>query len=93
MGHLAAHRVEVLNSDGGAARTSIRPQVALVAVLCELLNELLFGFINFTLVNGDGLFVQLTPSNSSLDYLSYCRLFCRLLLLLVNILCWWITNW
>ena len=92
LSHLAAYGAEVLNRDGGAARTQIRPQVTLAAVLCELLDQSLFGFVKLTLINGDGLFLQLAPSNSSLHYLGSCRLLQRLFLFLVIVLGWWIQN-
>ena len=93
LSHLATHRAEVLDCDGGAAWTSIRPQVTLAAILCKVLDELLFSFVKLTLINGDGLSIQLTPSNSRLHYLCCCRLLHWLLLLLITIiLCWWIIN-
>ena len=71
LSHLAAHRPEVLNSDGGAARTSVWPQVTPAAVLYKPLDWLLFSFIHLTLINGDHLLIQLALSNCRQD-LSRC---------------------
>ena len=92
LSHLAAHRVKVLNSDGGAARTLLGPKVTLAAVVYKLLNETLFSFIKFTLIYGDSLLIKPALSNSSLHDLCCCRL-CLWLLLLLIILCWWIIIW
>ena len=72
LSHLAAHRPEVLNSDGGAARTSVWPQVTPAAVLYKPLDWLLFSFIHLTLISGDHLLIQLALSNCSLQDLSRC---------------------
>ena len=69
------------------------PQVTLAAIYGKLLDELFFSSIKLTLINGDGLFIQLAPSNSSTYDLGCSGFLYWLLFLVLIILYWWTIDW